>query len=57
MHVHLQCECGRQLSVTEAAADPFQPCDWGIIIHVPSLRELRQWAGDPGALHARPILT
>jgi hypothetical protein len=56
-HAHpLRGECGKQLSVTEAAAGPFQHCDEGIIIHLPLLRELRQWTGDTGALHARPIL-
>jgi tetratricopeptide (TPR) repeat protein len=45
MHIQLQCECGKDVSVTEAAAGASLPCDCGRTIKVPSLRDLWQLAG------------
>jgi hypothetical protein len=48
MHVRFQCECGKEVSVTEAAAGASLPCDCGRTIKVPALSKLRQLAAADG---------
>jgi tetratricopeptide (TPR) repeat protein len=52
MHIHLHCECGKQFSVTEAAAGASLTCDCGRTIKVPSLNTLRQQSGAEAAQDA-----
>jgi len=43
----LECECGRKLTVPEAAAGAREECSCGRTLVIPSLHELRRWAGLP----------
>src|ERR1700687_1888932 len=48
MQLHVPCECGEDVPVTEGEAGSRTTCRCGRTIVVPSLRELRRQAGVPG---------
>jgi hypothetical protein len=48
MQLHVPCECGEDVPVTEGEAGSRTTCRCGRTVVVPSLRELRRQAGVPG---------
>jgi hypothetical protein len=48
MQLHVPCECGEDVPVTEGEAGSRTTCRCGRTLVVPSLRELRRQAGVPG---------
>jgi hypothetical protein len=48
MQLHVPCECGEDVPVTEGEAGSRISCCCGRTVVVPSLRELRRQAGVPG---------
>jgi hypothetical protein len=47
MEFQVPCECGKDLTVSEAAADSRRPCVCGREVLIPSLKEMRLRAGLP----------